>query len=180
MREHEDARRSARDTVVRGLKLLVLGPDRSGSKVPDNSWAASGCPAEALVTEARWTKRRLGDPPSHFQWAVQLRVRPATEAEFDVTVEDWFRAMESPAPGQVVHVVYDPASHERTIVDHRSDSDREAGIGTAGPANDDETMANMKWGETATPGDVLMSSFRAVRGKTRDLRDANKPPAAES
>jgi len=156
--------------------MLIGIPDRSGWEVPDNSWTDLGRPAEASVIEARQLNRSLSDPPSHYRWVVHLHVRPADEAEFDVTVEDWFRVLIPPAVGAVLHVVYDPSSHERTIIDHRSESDREAGIGKPGPANDDAPLADAKWAETAGPGDALVGAFRAFRRKARDMRQANQPP----
>jgi hypothetical protein len=166
--------------VVRALKMFIGIPDRSRWAVPDNSWAESGLPAEALVVDARRLNRTLSDPPSHYRWIVELRVRPANEAEFEVSTEDWFRVRQPPAIGDILHVVYDPSSHDRTIVDHRSASDREAGVGTAGPANDDNVLADAKWAETAGPGEVLAGTVRAFRRKARDTREANQPPEANS
>jgi len=156
--------------------MLVGIPDRSGWEVPDNSWTDAGRPAEAQVIEARQLNRSLSDPPSHYRWVVHLHVRPTDEAQFDVSVEDWFRVLAPPGAGEVLHIVYDPSSHDRTIIDHRSESDRAAGVGKPGPANDDETLANAKWAETAGPGEVLVGTIRAFRRKARDMRAAGKPP----
>jgi hypothetical protein len=162
--------------LKRAGKMAIGIPDRSGWEVPDNSWAESGVPADALVVEATQLHRWLSDPPSHYRWVVGLRVRAADEAEFEVTVEDWFRVLQPPSAGEVLHVVYDPSSHDRTIIDHRSDSDREGGVGTPGPANDDNVIADAKWAETAGPGDALAGAIRGFRRKARDMREANKPP----
>lgn len=55
--------------------MLIGIPDRSGWKVPDNSWTDSGRPVDALVIEARRLNRTLSDPPSHCRWVVDLRDR---------------------------------------------------------------------------------------------------------
>jgi len=174
--QQEDRGWSPLGILIRVLRMLIGIPDRSGWKVPDNSWTDSGRPADALVIEARRLNRTLSDPPSHYRWVVDLRVRPADDAEFEVRVEDWFRVLKPPAPGEILHVVYDPSAHERTIVDHRSDSDREAGIGTPGPANDDAVIADAKWAETAGPGDALAGAIRGFRRKARAMREAKEPP----
>jgi len=154
----------------RSLKALVGMPSRGGGASPDHSWVEAGRPAEAVVTSAERTNRLLSDPPSHWWWVVQLHVRPPDGAEFDVMVEDWFRVRTPPVVGGVVHVVYDPTSADRTIIDHRSDADREAGIGRPGRANDDETLANAEWAATAGPSEVLRGTIRAFRRKAEDLR----------
>jgi len=80
------------------------------------------------VLEARRTTWRLGDPPSHVLWKLRLRVQPAAEPEFDVTVGDWLRTSVVPSQGTRLQVFYDPENHNRAMVDHRSDADRAAGI----------------------------------------------------
>ena len=176
MADREEARWTPLSLVVRALKTFIGISDRSGWEVPDNSWTNSGRPAEATVVEAHQLSRWLSDPPSHYRWVVHLQVRPTDEAEFDATVEDWFRVRTPPAVGELLHVVYDPSAHERTIIDHRSESDRQGGIGTPGPANDDETLANAIWAETAGPGEVLAGTIRGFRRKARDIRAAGQPP----
>jgi hypothetical protein len=57
--------------LVRGVQSLIGVPDRSGWEVPDNSWVGSGCPAEALVSQA---PERIG--PSAIR-------RPTTDGSYN-------------------------------------------------------------------------------------------------
>ena len=53
MGQRKDGGWSPLGVLIRVLRMLIGIPDRSGWKVPDNSWTDSGRPADALVIEAR-------------------------------------------------------------------------------------------------------------------------------
>jgi hypothetical protein len=90
--------------------------------------------AEAEVLEVQRTSESRSTPPSSSSWRVRLRVRPSGRPAFDAELTDVFPVCAPPAPGATLHVIYDPRRRRQLIVDHRSEADREAGIGSPGDA----------------------------------------------
>ena len=136
------------DTPGMALSFItkLLFPELSSSRAPrDEPLLRSGTAAEAQVIQAQRTTWRRGNPPSHYEWKLTLRV-DAPEGPFDVELKDYFRNFREPVPGTILHVLYDPNDHRSIVVDHRSDADRAAGIGQPGddpPVTAEEITAHM-------------------------------------
>jgi hypothetical protein len=61
-----------------------------------------------------------------------LKVQPENEPEFEVKKRFSFPQMAVPAAGQTVPVLYDPADHDKIIVDYSSEAQQGAAFAAAG------------------------------------------------
>jgi hypothetical protein len=61
-----------------------------------------------------------------------LRVQPEDEPEFEVKKRFSFPQMAVPSAGQTVPVLYDPADHDKIIVDYTPEAQQDAALSAAG------------------------------------------------
>jgi Short C-terminal domain len=61
-----------------------------------------------------------------------LRVQPDDEPEFEVKKRFSYPQMAVPSAGQTVPVLYDPADHDKIIVDHTGEAQQNAAFASAG------------------------------------------------
>jgi Short C-terminal domain len=61
-----------------------------------------------------------------------LRVQPDDEPEFEVKKRFSFPQLAVPSAGQTVPVLYDPADHDKIIVDYSPEAQQSAGLAAAG------------------------------------------------
>ena len=61
-----------------------------------------------------------------------LRVQPDDEPEFEVKKRFSYPQMAVPAAGQTVPVLYDPADHDKIIVDYSGEAQQNAALASAG------------------------------------------------
>jgi hypothetical protein len=123
----------------------LLFPELSARPPREERLLRTGMAADAQVIQAQRTTWRRGNPPSHYQWKLTLRV-DAPDGAFDVELKDYFRNFREPVPGTILHVLYDPSNHHAVVVDHRSDASRAAGVGQPGddpPVTAEEITARM-------------------------------------
>ena len=61
-----------------------------------------------------------------------LRVQPEDEPEFEVKKRFSFRQLAVPSAGQTIPVLYDPADHDKIIVDYSPEAQQGAALSAAG------------------------------------------------
>ena len=124
----------------------------------------SGVPAQAEVLEAELTNARLGDPVYKWAWRLRLSVRPQEQAPYEATAVEYFRRLSFPTVGTTVHVLYDEAEKTRLIVDHRSDADRIAGVGSPreDPRPTPDAYAQAIAAARAVPGGTTVRGTKIV------------------
>jgi hypothetical protein len=165
---------------------------------------ASGKPSGAEVVG--------GEPAAHFMhsggadvsvpWNMQLRVVPADEPPFDLSVKMEMPILMAPTPGTTLQVIYNPEHPEQIVVDPQSvpkdkkeaftdyaiDSARVMGVDTTGmqEAADAETdpiaaaeaaTAQMRANVMARSNALLAESLRAPREGLEAQAAAGSPPA---
>jgi hypothetical protein len=121
----------------------------------------TGSEAPALVIEARETKQRLGISYARM-WELKLGVRPAGESEFAARAEAYFEYANRPAPGAIIHVIYDPKHPKRLIVDQRSDEERAAGVGRPLRGSDAPTAKQLATGRAMTSAKQIVQTLNPL------------------
>lgn len=122
-------------TVVPGAGLRKVARDRRIEEARQKALLASGRRAKAEILAATPTRKKIksGDGDAKRIWELSLNVQPTGKQQpFDVTVRHGFALSYSPAVGETLRVIYNPADTSDAMVNPRGPDPAIAAVDATG------------------------------------------------